>query len=296
MPVVTAGIPDIDNCPILTRLKAFIVDQGVVATLEHTFRDKIGNPADLSEYFPSESSDSSAAYGVTLRTKEWLGEGICTTKNPVWEVSAEIVDASAGLVRATLDAETVAQAGIYECNWAVVDSEDAPHVVDRGILSIERSLFGDLRTVKKGLGPPTLQELRMRLMDSSASENLLLQDTEFKDEQLLLAMFEPVRAWNESLPPLRTFTTRDFPFRGAWIMGVQAQLYMTAAGNYRRNRLKHIAGGVAVDDLNKEQEYMAEGVRLWNDYKDWMGNKKVSINMRLVTGSVQSAYYSRSGW
>ena len=33
--IVRPGIPEIDDCKILTRLKAFLVDQGVCATLEH---------------------------------------------------------------------------------------------------------------------------------------------------------------------------------------------------------------------------------------------------------------------
>jgi hypothetical protein len=36
-----------------------------------------------------------------------------------------------------------------------------------------------------------------------------------------------------------------------------------AANHYRRNRLAHSAGGVTIDDKNKEREYMAEGQRLW---------------------------------
>jgi hypothetical protein len=301
--VVRAGIPDMDDCPILTRLKAFLVDQGVQATLEHTLRDRTGNPVDLTTWFGtssdslSSSSQSSSSRGVRLRVKEWLGESLSSLRNPVWEVTGEVVSAQGGTVRATLDAETVARAGIYELNWAVVDGDGEPVLVDRGILSVEKSMFApDLTVVKKNLGPPTLQEVRMRMMDSSASENLLLDDVEFRDEQILLALSEPVREWNESLPPIKTFTTRDFPFRGAWITGALGQLHLMAANHYRRNRLQHQAGGVSVDDKNKEREYLAEGQRLWDKYTTWMTNKKVSINMKLVVGNVHSIYVTRNGW
>lgn len=303
--VVRAGIPEIDDCPILTRLKAFLVDQGVQAQIEHTFRDRTGNPIDLSNWLASASSGSSASSSETppagtvkLRIKEWLGIGCSPSTNPVMDAWGEAVDPSAGVVQVQLSAAMVEHAGIYEMNWAILDEAGRPVCIDRGLLSIERSMFSlNEQTMKRALGPPTIQEVRMRLMDSMGSENLLLQDVEFKDEQILLAMNEPVRLWNETPPPLkRHYTTRDFPFRGAWLNGVLAQLHLMAANHYRRNRLMHQAGGTAVDDKNKEQEYMREGTRLWDEYKTWLMAKKVELNMQTFSGSVLSSYSGRAGW
>lgn len=309
MTVTRAGIPEIDSCPILTRLKAFLVDQGVTTTLEHTFRDRTGNPVDLSSWLVStagsESSSSSASESspgpagtVKLRTKEWLGVGCSPTNNPVYDAFGEAVDAEAGVVRVTLDAEMVEHAGIYEMNWAVLDENSRPVVLDRGLLSVERSMFALSPVVQsRDLGPPTIQEVRMRLMDSMSTENQLLDDVEFKDEQILLAMSEPVRLWNESPPPLgRHYTTRNFPYRGSWILGVLAQLHLTAANHYRRNRLQHTAGGTMIDDKNKEREYMMEGQRLWEEYRGWMLTKKVELNLKSFSGTSLSTYSSRAGW
>lgn len=302
--IVKAGIPQIDDCKILTRLKAFLVDQGVVATLEHTFRDRKGNPQDLSEWLASGTSESLSASTsssstppagvVKLRVKEWMGKG-SGSRNPIWDVYGDAVDASVGTVRVELEPEIVERAGIYELNWAVVNDAGRPIVIDRGILSVEKSMFPvNLVNVYKDLGPPTIQEVRMRLMDSSKNENLLLDDIEFKDEQILQAMYEPVRFWNEVPPPIETFTTRTFPFRGAWISGVLAQLHLTMANHYRRNVFRGAAGGTS--DKDKEREYLAEGQRLWGEYQAWVYNKKTEINLRKFSGANPSQYAGRTGW
>lgn len=300
MPVIVkAGLPEMDDCKILTRLKAFIVDQGVAATLEHVFRNRKGNPVDLSEWFgagvsQSASTSDTPAGTLKLRVKEWLGTGggAC---NPIWTSYGEAWDASAGIVRAELPEKAVERAGIYELNWAVIDENGKVVQIDRGIMSVDKSLFADdLDVVRKGEGPPTIQEIRMRLMDSSASENTLLDDVEFKDEQILQAILEPVRLWNETPPPIRTFTTSNFPFRGAWMTGVMAQLHFTMAAHYRRNVLRTANGGGA--DKDKEREYMAEAQRLWGEYQAWLLNKKVSLNLRGFMGTNPSAYATRGGW
>lgn len=298
---VRSGIPEMDDCKILTRVKAFVVDQGVCATLEHVFRDRQGRPLDLSAWFPA-ASDSASASGsasagaaVTVRVKEWLGVSRNPAKNPIYEIAGAVASAPDGLVRVTLEPEVVELAAIYEMNFAVTNADGRPLAVDRAVLSVERSMFPtDLMLTRKELGPPTLQEVRMRLMDSSRNENLLLDDVEFKDEQILMAMWEPIRLWNESPPPIETFTTRNFPFHGAWITGVMGQLHLMAANHYRRNTFRGAAGGTS--DKDKEREYLAEGQRLWQEYTAWMFNKKVECNARKFAGQAISAYSTRSGW
>lgn len=303
--VVRAGVPQRDGCKILGRLPAFIVPQGVPATLEHVFRDTTGRALSLLDYFlpDSESSASSASfsspagYSIKLRARDWLGVGLSATQNPAWEVVGTVTEAASGTVQAVLPAGLVERSGIYELSWALVDVDSTPVLISTALLSVERSMWpADVANMYQNLGPPTLQEIRMRLMDSAAAENLLLDDLEFSSEQIALALTEPVRLWNETPPPIETFTTRDFPFRGAWISGVMAQLHLMAATNYRRNRLRHQAAGVAVDDLGKEPEYLAEGRRLWDEYRAWLSNKKVEINVRKFWGAAWSSYTTRAGW
>lgn len=293
--MIRAEIPQLDGCRILTRLKAFVADVGVQETLEHTFRERDGRVADLSAYFPggSDSSESASETDrpeILVRVKEFLNQTSNQTNNPIWELEGEVVDAAKGVVTAQLTKSLVDKAGIYEMSWGVV-SGGSPLKIDRAILSVERSLWPQqLEDARHDKGPPTLQELRMRIKDSSKSENPLLDATEFATEEFLLALAEPVRQWNEQIPKLRQYNTRTFPWRGAWILGVSAQLHILAANHYRRNMLKSQGGGVVIADKDKEREYLAEGQRLWAEYIEWLEHKSREINLKAFSGNVPSIY------
>lgn len=302
MEIITAGIPEKDDCPVLTRIKAFIVDQGVLGTLEHVIRDRRGRPVDLSKYFAAQESASSSSSAssetgtVELRAKEWLGAGWSDDANPVWQIIGEAHDPEKGVVRADLEKSLVASPGIYELSWGIRNAAGDLVMTNQGIMSVEKTLFGSLEAIKKNEGPPTINEIRMWMMDSSAAENSLLDDVEFSDDQIMLALTSPVRQWNETPPPIERFTTRNFPFRGAWASGALAQLYKMAAAHYRRNFLQTSGGGVSVADKAKEREYLSEAVRLQSEYDSWLINKKVEINMKKFVGQNRSAYSGRGGW
>lgn len=303
MEIIEAGIPKTDGCPILTRLAAFIATQGVRVSLQNTVRDRNGNPKDLSAYFVTSESDSDDdgdvdnQGAVVLRVKEWLGSGGCG--NPIWEFTGEVVDAAAGLVKCALAQRVVDNSGIYELSWGVKNASGELVYATQGLLSVERSLFGSDDALLKNQGPPTINEIRMWMMDSSPKENFLLRDVEFKDEQIMLALSWPVQRWNEALPPIKKFNTRNFPFRGAWAAATMAKLYEMAAANYRRNRLNTAAGGLTVDDKNKEREYLEESKRLLEEYDDWVRGRKYAMNVAMVAGNMSSEYSragSRFGW
>jgi len=299
MHIVRAGIPQKDHCPILTRIKAFIVDQGIPATLEHIFRDRQGNPIDISNYTntpndPDRDPPPHPPEGiVVLRVKDWLGVGMDDIYNPVWEIQGTYIDINNGVVQAKLELDIVQASGIYELSWGIRDRYGDLVYVNNGILSVERSMYTDIFLVKNRFGPPTLNEIRMWMMDSAPSENYLLDEIEFSDEQILLAITEPVRLWNETPPPIRRYNTRNFPYMHHWAIGILGELYEMAAHHYRRNFLQTSGGGVAVADKAKEKDYLAEALRLKQEYKSWLINKKLELNIRNYYGSYGSPY---GGW
>jgi hypothetical protein len=304
--VVTPDVPEVGGCPVLTRVNAFLVDQGTSPTLEFVIRDSKGNPVDLSPLFgTSVSSSVSASSGdgvvdypaVMLRIKEELGRGLWDNGNPVWEVEATVVDPAGGVVQADVPEDVTQNAGIYRLNWGVYDAAGKLRMVSKALLSVERSLFVPLDIVQRDLGPLTIQSLRGYLRDSSPAENLRLDSVEFGDEEILLAFLRPVEYYNDQPPPIDWFTTRTFPSRFHWSRGTMAQLYEMAAASYRRNKQKLQAGGVMDDDLNRDQEYMGEAQRLWAEFVEWVPRDKVMRNARLVVGSIGSVYGARySGW
>ena len=306
--VVQEGIDERDNCPVLRRLKGYLVQQGVKATLEHTFRDRTGNPIDLTAYLTPEQlsnphSDSLSddfqlpMSGVFLRVKEWDGVGLNNVTNPIWEIEGKGTDYLEGVVQATLSKEIVEQAGIYEASFGLRDSAGDVILVSQTMLSVERSLWAaDYATIAASLGPPSINEIRLKLRDSDSADNPLWDDIEFSDVEIMSAITEPVRAWNREPPPIETYTTRNFPWKIAWLDGIIAQLHLMAAHTYRRNRMKTSAGGVDADDMGREQEYMQEGKRRWDEYIQWLRRAKIMANIKKFSGTVPSPYAWRTGW
>lgn len=292
--VITSDAPAVDGCPALARTKAYITEQGVSAELEHVWRDAAGNPVDLSAYLSDEgsSSSSSASGRVILRIKDALGCGNDPISNPLWELPAQSIDAANGVVRSSELPDTLTdRPGIYQLSWALVDSIDRIVATNGGLLSVERSLFATtLDKVRADYGPPTLNELRMEILDTGAADNVFLGDVEFSDGQIIDAIKKPVQYWNEVPPPVGIFTTHNFPYRYHWRLGIIASLYMVAASNYRRNDSQISAGGVDIADKRKEQQYL-NAARLHNqEFREWVRFKKREININKSYGNFTSDY------
>lgn len=305
---IVAGLPERDGCPVLTRIKAFIVDQGTSPVLAHTFRNRrTGNPVDLSSLLSasgdSESSSSSSSSSsasadapadgsAVVRIRQWMGD-VGGSSAPILELDATVQDPANGTVIVEIPVGVTGMSGIYELHWAVKNGGGTPVMVDRGLLSVERSLFAPDDTIRvSGQGPPTIQELRMLMADSMDTDNPLLQDVEFGDEQILMGLWEPLQYWNQTPPPVRRYTTQDFPWRGAWASAALGCLCRMAAHFYRRNLLK----GIPITDRAKEHEYMAEYQRRWDDWRVFVANKKAEINLASFTDHVTSPYYDMGVW
>lgn len=299
--VIEPGIPVKDGCPVLRRVKAFVSQEGVHATLRYTFRHpKTGLPIDFTTAFVTAVSES---VGVTSESLEPVDEdtvlvkfreftGVKTSQDQCYTVEGTIVDPEQGIVDCKIPTAVYAQSGIYTAGWGYVH-EGKLKVTQNTILSVERSLFGfDFGSGPRTEGPPTLGEIRMHMMDDGL-ENSLLADVEFDDEQILLALVKPIQYFNETNPPLGIrFDTRNFPWKAHWVDAVKGYLLEIAAMNYRRNHLKITAGGKTLDDLDKETEYLREARQLIAEWKDFVLRKKVEINMAQCVGSIGSTYSS----
>ena len=297
--VITSSLPAIDGCTLFTAVKAILADQGVPATVRHQLRDRAGRPADLSELFPEGSSldsQDAATGAVKVRIKEALATELDATNNPLWQLPATVVDAREGVVEFSLPKAVVEYAGIYLVSVGVLDADAVPQMVDAALMSVEKSLWAaKTEVVLRQDGPPSLLEIRTSMVDRDPADNSLLDRVEFSTEQVLEAIVQPVQYFNEQPPPLTKFTTRTFPFQAAWQDAVIGNLLIAAAHNFRRNQLAYSAGGVSVDDKNKEGPYLAYGTQLQQAYKDWVLNKKVELNVKGFMGNIRSPF-GRGAW
>jgi hypothetical protein len=65
---------------------------------------------------------------------------------------------------------------------------------------------------------------------------------------------------------------------------------MMVAEQFRRNQLNYSAGGVTLDDQNKETLYERAGQARWQAYREWVRAVKASINLEGCWGEVSSNY------
>jgi len=297
--VITADVTSVDGCPALPKLKAHSMSRGQAATLEWVFRNKQGDPIDLdtcgcvsseSSSTVSEGSSDSAepSCGLVMRVREVMGDS-CT---PIYEQAGTLVDGPNGVVRANVPEELAKIPGIYQEEWAVI-SNDQIIVTNRGLLFVERGLFGLDDTYRDG-GPPTLGEIRLALRDSSPVENLLLDALEFDDAEIMFAIIRPVQEFVERPPPLNLglVNTQTFPYREHWLKAITGYLLQSAAHHYRRNQLDYAATGMRVDDKNKEPPYIRAAQALLQEWHEFITHKKVSINAGRASGRLGSSYGS----
>lgn len=308
--------------PILTRTFAINIPGEQKATIEYVMRDVNGNPVDLSGclcvpsdsssqsleagFFgeaPSSSSSNSSSQGsvcacpykLVFRLCEYLSGG-SGKHYPVRLID----DGTAGKVAVDLSPDDTKYPGIYfgefamiECDLDLCDNPTGDSTVifsNKIYVSIGRNLWNNRMSCHQAAGPPSITEIRMHLRDTDPSESFLLDNLAFSDEEIMLATYLPVQYWNEIPPPIEMHNTATFPYRYHWLMGIAGQLFLMAAEQQRRNNLTYAAGGVQVNDQNREPNYEAAAQRRLDEYKKFVRNKKYSINLGLAYGEVLSEY------
>jgi|TARA_R110000824_G_scaffold95196_2_gene229058 hypothetical protein len=300
--MISAEQTVVDGCPVLPKLKCHEVQQGQDARLLWNMVNPQGEAVNLTDCIgscPSVSSDDGEVFdaagtpacGVELRVREITG---CNPNlDPVHSLAVEVLDAATGSVRAAaLPDAVIREPGIYIEEWGVFTEDSRMIFSNQCCTFVRRGLFGLSNDVsKRNLGPPTVEEIRLSLRDNSPADNTLLDDFEFDAAEIAQAVVRPLQYWNEIPPPLRPAqTTKTFPFREMWLLGIQANLFSIAANNYRRNDLQYTAGGVAVADKAKEQVYAAAGGRLMQEFQGMLRAKKIEINISMFSGSIGSSY------
>lgn len=286
----------IDDVPLLERTRAVAISAGSATTLAWTMLDDAGLPINLTDLAAREDSNRwspllpfplQAPGDIPVSAAMRLCEAVAgSSGDGVISATGSVVDAAAGEVSVTLDGRTQLKPAIYTADVAALVA-DVPVVINRLLVYCEPSLFA---VSADGEGPPPRSEVRLRLRDSSPAENRLFDELQFDDAEIAQALLSVVRYWNTASPPVSPFTTANFPFRHQWIEGACALLYRSAAAWYRKNKLTTQAGGVALNDMDKADEFDRLSAALWGEFARWVVETKVAINMSLGFGSTGSPY------
>jgi len=291
----------VDGCPVLPKLQCHQVQMAQDARLLWNFKSPQGDFVDLSDCLSgcSLSSTSGTPFdpigtpgcGPTLRIREITGYD--PVRDKIHPVNVTIMDASTGLVRADpLPDAVMRHPGVYLEEWAFFDGYGNMLFSNQCCTFVRRGLFGvNPNPNMRNLGPPTIEEIRLAMRDNAPADNVLLDDFEFDAAEIAQAVTRPIQYWNETPPPIMPpQTTKTFPFREMWLLGIQAYLFDMVASHYRRNQLAYTAGGVAVDDKNKEQQYRNTSTLLNQQFREMLRAKKMEINIASFSGTMGSPY------
>ena len=283
------------GCPVLSKTRVLTVPRGIQGIIRWQFRDREGNAINLGDII------NNAVSGTTTTTPPPSGQVIfrfanafpCTVSTSlVHQIIGEGYNANEGWVQVEMSELLSDSPGIWRFEIAVTDSQGVPQRVDTGLLSIEHGLF-PVVDASKFVGPPTINEIRIHLRDSSF-ENDLLGNVEFDDAEILACIIRPIQQWNEHPPEVAYFTADNFPYRHNWLDAITARLLRIGAHWYRRNNFKSSQGGVTVADRDKEREYLVAAKELDDRWHEFIRLKKLEINVNAASGSVNSTY--GSGW
>lgn len=164
------------------------------------------------------------------------------------------------------------------------------------------NIIGEYRMwleVRKGLTqniphntPISIAEVRLMARDAEPEANNLLLDYEWSDTEIAFAIMRPIEEWNESLPPVTTYTGATFPYREHWRKATLGYLMRTAARKYLRDDLQYSAGGLTINDKRKWDAYGKLGQDLVDEWRTWMKQEKVRINSLACYGYVGSPAYN----
>jgi hypothetical protein len=295
--VISAEDTTNEGCPIATKTRIVFGTKGVCSTLEWEIRNKAGEPVNLSEWLCADADGDGTVDDTGVEPYPLCGQVIVRFADAamptyIFQAIGWSPDPAAGIIRVTLPTDLVQYPGVYIMNVGISEQTDTDvfqlRLIDTGILSLERSLFG-ATLIQDLVGPPTIQEMRIALRDS-VSENSLLNDVEFDDAEIVNALARPLRQWNETPPPVAYFDSRQFPFHENWLKASMSLLMRSAAYWYERNRLAASHGGITVDDKNKMQTYMLMADQLYKEWQQFIIDQKVAINIASCYGMVGSRY------
>lgn len=130
----------------------------------------------------------------------------------------------------------------------------------------------------------TEMEVRIFLRDTDPEANLLIDDFEYRPEEIRTAMNFAMDRWNDTPPDIYRMDYDRFPYRSIFLLGVASYLLSIAAHRYRRNSLAINAGGTSVNDQDKAGQYDQAADRLRAEFLQMVRTKKRELNANMGWG------------
>ena len=191
------------------------------------------------------------------------------------EAPGTILDVDYAIVGFNIPASVSQYPGVYIASVGIFVSNVLRHVHDIWIYN-EPSVW---MTSPTEAALPPIKDVQLLLRDSSPVENEVLNSRQFGIEEFAQAAVDTVSLWNDIPPFLGDLTTINFPSRAIYLRGMKHFLFEMLVEWYRKNRLAYNAGGMAVDDMSKFQEYMAASQKEEQDLRIMIQRTKSTLNL-----------------
>lgn len=244
--------------------------------------DVISLPIGAEESSAGSSEPSSEPYGwkAVFVVKHQTGDS-----RPVICVDAEYLPESDSVFEVSLRGSDLRRPGLFVSQLVVLIDDEVRFATTYWL---EVAAVGTERSAS----PLTISELRLRLRDVCPEANEVLQDFEYTDDEIALAIRDPVDEFNATRPPRTSYTTSTFPWqwRYQWARASLAVLMKMASRKYLRDHLPYDAGGVAVDSKNKFKEYNAFADELHGEWLNFIYEQKARMNAQRGYGRLRSGY------
>lgn len=250
---------------LLTKKLGFAVKQGVKENYTLNMQGYNGENLNINDI------ESEFSTTVSLETR-FLEASL--SENFLIKDIGTILDKASGSVKFQVPAEVFKEAGIYLGELALKDADGNAYAINEFYLYVEPSHQTD-----KVSFTPLINDIRISLRDSSLFENELLGNYEYDIADISYAATRVIRTWNETPPPVASFSTRNFPFTNLWLNGIQLYLFDIIQEHYRRNQFPYSAGGFSVDDRNKFQLYRLAWSDKLNLFMEDMRRIKRRLNL-----------------
>jgi hypothetical protein len=274
--ILVPEVSELYDEQLTTKMRACAAEENTTVTLQMHMLDKQGNNLDLTNHGiggSSSSSESATAGTVQVRFRE----GALVTST-TYAVSATIVDADSGLVSCVVPSQVMSQPGIWLAEAGALDDSDNLLFVEKAFIYLQHNAWNNDTGMP---GPPSVDDLRLTLRDSSSFESELLDNFAYGIVEMCRAAIRVVNFWNEQPPRIMAarYSTVTFPDRELWTTGCHLFLYEMAEEWYRRNHLQYGAGGVNTDDMNRHREYNQAWKERYQKFRQIVMHRKAEINM-----------------
>jgi len=248
-----------------------LIDPLTGELIDLTKYDIHSSSSSSSSSLSSSSSGEAPVHGVQVIARERYEATPYLYKIMAKVLSEE--DAHNGIIHLPLTDKETCKPGIFVAQSAVFE-----HGVLRRVIPFWLELTPDLN-LDAQIGPITMAEVRLAIRDVCPAINFLIDDVEFKDEEVAWAIRRPIDYWNEVPPPVAQFSPANFPYRYHWLNAAIGELLTMAAIWMHRNSLDYSAAGLSVRDMAKWADYMKMGQDMKSEWKGWVQNKKLEINI-----------------